>query len=185
MNDLLEAARDLQAFCDSQGWKSCVIGGLAIQRWGEPRVTRDVDITLLTGFGSEGPFIQALLAQYAARIAEPGPFAVRNRVLLLQTKEGIGLDLSLGALPFEELAISRATDFSFSPGLSIRTCSAEDLLVLKLFASRPMDLRDAESVALRQRQALDWDYVATQLGPLAELKGEASILQALARLRTI
>jgi len=185
MNDLLNAARQLQAFCDSRGWKSCVIGGLAVQRWGEPRVTRDVDVTLLTGFGSEHSFIQALLAQYPARIVQPLDFALRNRVLLLQTAEGIGLDVSLGALPFEERAIARASDFTFSAGLSIRTCSAEDLLVLKLFASRPMDLRDAETVALRQRGRLDWSYVEEQLRPLAEFKDDPAIVETMARLRNI
>ena len=182
MNDLIEAARDLQRFCDSQGWKSCVIGGLAVQRWGEPRVTRDVDITLLAGFGSEKSFVEALLAQYPARTPQPLDFALRNRVLLLQTPAGIGLDVSLGALPFEELAISRASDFTFSPGLSIRTCSAEDLLVLKLFACRPMYLRDAETVALRQRGRLDWNYVDEQLRPLAQFKDDPAIVETLARL---
>lgn len=142
-------------------------------------------VTLLTGFGSEQSFVEALLAQYPARTAQPLDFAHRNRVLLLQTPEGIGLDASLAALPFEELAISRASDFTFSPGLSIRTCSAEDLLVLKLFASRPMDLRDAETVALRQRGQLDWDYVEEQLRPLAEFKDYAAIIENLMRLRTI
>ena len=29
------------------------MGGVALQRWGEPRLTQDVDLTLLTGFGDE------------------------------------------------------------------------------------------------------------------------------------
>src|ERR1017187_4944246 len=41
--DLFEAARQLEVFCDRQGWRSCFIGGIAVQRWGEPRVTLDVD----------------------------------------------------------------------------------------------------------------------------------------------
>ncbi len=185
MNGLLETASGLQTFCDGQGWKSCVIGGIAVQRWGEPRVTRYVDLTLLTGFGREDPFIHALLTQYAARIADPVSFARKNRVLLLQTPEGVGIDVVFGALPFEELAIRRATDFSFGPGVSLRTCSAEDLLVMKLFAFRPLDLRDAESVALRNRERIDWEYVERQLRPLAALKDEPGILDTLALLRGI
>lgn len=46
MIDLFEAASQLQEFCDGQGWRSCFIGGLAVQRWGEPRATLDVDITV-------------------------------------------------------------------------------------------------------------------------------------------
>ena len=80
-------------------------------------------------------------------------------------------------------ALSRAALFSFGPGLDIRTCSAEDLIVLKLFASRPLDIRDAEGVAVRQKGQLDWRYIEDELRPLAEIKDEPSILSTLARLR--
>ncbi len=96
-----------------------MIGGIAVQRWGETRVTRDVDLALLTGFGGEDTFVQLLLAQYPARIADPEAFAHKNRVVLLQTRQGIGIDVSLSALPFEELVIAHATEFSFFPSLSI------------------------------------------------------------------
>jgi hypothetical protein len=74
-------------------------------------------------------------------------------VLLLQTPEGVGVDVSLGALPFEECVVNRASSFTFGPGFDLRTCSAEDLIVLKLFASRAIDVRDAESVALHSGTA--------------------------------
>ena len=61
MIDLFSTASELQSFCDRQGWRSCFIGGVAVQRWGEPRVTRDVDLTLMAGFGEEDHFIQTLL----------------------------------------------------------------------------------------------------------------------------
>lgn len=183
MNDLFRTAAEVQSFCDRSGWRCCCIGGIAVQRWGEPRVTRDVDLTLLTGFGSEPGFIDALLAVWPARVDHPREFAMRHRVLLLQTPQGVGLDISLGALPFEELVVSRATPFSFGPGLDVRTCSAEDLIVLKLFASRPLDVRDAESVVIRHRALLDWSYIEEQLTPLVELKEEPGILATLARLR--
>ncbi len=183
MIDLFEAASELQAFCDAHGWRSCFIGGLAVQRWGEPRVTRDIDLNLLTGFGGESPYIDALLAAYPGRIKDPKEFALRNRVLLLATPGAIGIDVSLGGLPFEESVVARATAFSFAPGVSIRTCSAEDLIVLKLFASRPLDVHDAEGVAARHRATLDWDYVESELRPLVELKGQPEILEVLARLR--
>ena len=51
MLESYRAATDLQDRCRASGWRFCVIGGLALQRWGEPRETIDVDVTLLTGFG--------------------------------------------------------------------------------------------------------------------------------------
>jgi hypothetical protein len=185
MNDLLDIARELQLFCDRQGWNSCIIGGLAVLRWGEPRVTRDVDLTLLTGFGAEETFVSTLLAQYQARVADPTAFARKNRVLLLQTLEGVGIDISLGALPFEASVVRNSSDYSYSPGLSIRTCSAEDLVVMKLFASRPLDVRDAEGVVLRHGEELDWAYIEEQLDPLVELKEEPEILLTFARLKKL
>jgi hypothetical protein len=104
-------------------------------------------------------------------------------VLLLRSPSGIGIDVSFGALLFEDLVVQRATPFKVAPGVSIRTCSAEDLLVMKLFASRPIDIRDAEGIAVRQNQALDWRYVEEQLTPLAEAKEDPQILREFARLR--
>ena len=60
--DILDSAREIQDFCDGRGWRSCFIGGVAVQRWSQARVTRDVDLTLLTGFGDESSFINSLLA---------------------------------------------------------------------------------------------------------------------------
>jgi hypothetical protein len=185
MIDLFEVAKQLQAFCDGEGWRSCFIGGMAVQRWGEPRLTRDVDLTLLTGFGGEDAFIDTLLAAYPGRTGNAREFARKYRVLLLKTEGGVGIDISLGALPFEESVVARATSFSFGPGLDIRTCSAEDLVVLKLFASRPLDVRDAEGVAVRFKDHLDWRYIEDQLRPLAEVKEEPEIMRTLARLRCL
>src|SRR5258708_36458207 len=124
MITIFEAVLELQHFCDNNCWRSCFIGGIAVQRWSQPRVTRDIDITLLTGFGQERPFIEALLAHYAPRVANSTQFALQSRVLLLRSLSGVGIDVSLGALPFEQLAVERATLFEFAPGLELRTCSA-------------------------------------------------------------
>jgi hypothetical protein len=185
MIELVESARQLQDFCDRQGWRSCVIGGIAVIRWGETRVTRDIDLNVLTGFGGEDRVIDGLLANYAARLPDARAFAIRNRVLLLNTPTGTGIDVSLGALPFEEMVIEHASSFAFAPGPELRTCSAEDLIVMKLFASRPLDIRDAEGVAIRNRGQLDWQYIEEQLQPLADLKQEPAILRTLARLREL
>src|ERR1035438_10392443 len=80
---------------------------------------------------------------------------------------------------------SRGGSPAFSPGVEIRTCSAEDLVVLKLFAARPLDIRDAEGVVIRQGDDLDWRYIEDQLRPLAEVKQEPEILRTLSRLRRL
>ena len=136
MNALIQAAAELQAVCIQHDWRFCFIGGLAVQRWGEPRETVDVDLTLLTGFADED-------------------------------------------LPFEELAVSRASVFIYPPDLPLRTCSAEYLIVLKAFADRPKDWLDIDGIIIRQSRHLDWAYVRAQLAPLAELKDAPELVDKL------
>jgi hypothetical protein len=183
VNAVIRAAADLQAVCQASAWRFCFIGGLAVLRWGEPRETVDVDLTLVTGFGGEEPFIRALLGRYEARIAEAEEFARTRRVLLLRAPSGVGLDIALGGLPFEETMVDRASPFPFTPDAALRTCSAEDLIVLKAFAARPRDWLDVEGIIVRQSGRLDWSYVRSQLAPLAELKEAPEICAELERRR--
>jgi len=170
MNPLFEAAKEIQDFMSGKGWKFCIIGGLAVLRWGEPRTTQDVDITLLTGFGSEEDFVRPLLEHFSTRHPNALEFALEKRVVLLKASNGKGIDISLGAFPFEEEMIARATPFEFAPGLELITCSAEDLIVLKAFASRHKDMADIESIAMRQHKTLNKNYILQTLKPLCELK---------------
>lgn len=105
MYEVIQSAAELQAVCQSQGWQFCFIGGLALQRWGEPRETTDADLSLLAGFGNEQPFIQILLQHFEGRIPDAAVFAQERRVLLLRSSKGVGLDVALAGLPYEELVV--------------------------------------------------------------------------------
>ncbi len=182
----MRAAAEIQRFFEAQQWRFCFIGGLALLRWGQPRFTRDVDVTLLTGFGCEEQFIQPILsAGYLGRITDAAEFARRSRVLLVNSAEGVPLDIVLAGLPFEVTLVERATLFEFEDGCSLKTCSAEDLVVQKLFAFRARDIADVETVVMRQRGRLQWDYIEAHLTPLAELKDQPEIMAALGKLRRL
>ncbi len=183
MNALIQAAADLQAVCMRHDWRFCFIGGLAVLRWGEPRETVDVDLTLLTGFTNESRFGSVLMEAFETRIEDAAQFAAVNRVLLLRASSGVGLDIALGGLPFEELVVDRASPFTFPPDVPLRTCSAEDLIVLKAFANRPKDGLDIDGIIVRQASHLDWPYIRAQLAPLAELKDAPELVDALERRR--
>jgi len=160
MIDLITEALGFQSFCLSLGWRFCFIGGIAVQHWGEPRL-------------------------YQPRNSDAEAFALRHRVLLVQGSSGIPLDITLAALPFEEVMIARATDVEFAAGVELRTCTAEDLIVLKCFASRPQDWQDVDSVLVRQGvDSLDWEYITTNLKPLVDAKEEPEIMTRLQMLRS-
>jgi len=183
MTRLIQIAVELQRFLDMKKWPNCVIGGIAVQRWGEPRLTEDVDLTLLTGFGNEEPYVDALLAKYEARVSSPREFALKHRVVLVKTEDGVGLDIALGGLPFEINAVGRASDFEFASGERVRTCSAEDLIVMKAVAGREQDWLDIKGVLARQGRRLDWKTVLCELRPLCELKEAPEIIPRLERER--
>lgn len=184
MVDLVAEAVRLEAFLEARSWRFCFIGGLAVQHWGEPRLTRDLDLSLLTGFGSEAGYVDALLSVYAPRIAAARDFALERRVLLLRSEGGVGIDVSLAALPYEELMVSRAVPVEMLPGSAVRLCSPEDLIIMKMFAGRDTDLRDVRSVIVRQQaRGLDWRHIEANLAELAGLKDDPALLERLRNLR--
>lgn len=176
MNALFQAAKEVSDFLSARNWKFCVIGGIAVMRWGEPRTTRDVDLALLTGFGREERFVDELLAGFAGRGPNPRELALRQRVLLLTAANGVAIDVALAGFPFEEETMRRASAFEFDANCVLTTCSAEDLVVAKAFADRPKDWLDVESVLVRQGTKLDMAYVLRQLVPLCAWKEAPEIV---------
>ena len=184
MNPLFETAVEVQAFIEGRGWRFAFIGGIAVLRWGEPIATQDVDVALLTGFGHEKTYVDALLARFASRVPDPTGFALRNRVLLLKGSNGVAIDVSLAAIPFEEQMVARSTAHTFSPGVDLRTCGAEDLVVLKAFAGRSKDWAAVETIVARHGAVLDWTWIESHLRPLCELKEDRQSVDRLLRLRS-
>jgi len=182
MNPIHTAAQEIQDFCEENVWKFCFIGGLAVQRWGEPRHTQDADMTLLTGFGGEELWVDALLERFEPRRPDAREFSLRYRVLLISASNGVPLDVALGAMPFEERAIERSSCWRVSDQQAIRTCSAEDLVVHKAFAGRERDWADIEGILSSQKSTLKARSIIVELEPLLELKED---LQTIIKIRSL
>jgi Nucleotidyltransferase of unknown function (DUF6036) len=85
-------------------------------------------------------------------------------------------------LPFEERVIQRASSYTISESVALTTCSAEDLVVLKVFAGREKDWLDVEGIVLRQTHKLDRTLVWRELEPLLDLKEDVTAKPRLAKL---
>jgi hypothetical protein len=183
MHPAIEAALELQGFLESHGEKFCIIGGLAVQRWGEVRLTVDADATVLTDWSRDEVVTDLLLGSpFLPRIADARKFALSNRVLLLKNAKGTHVDVALGAMDFENRSVQRSSLWRVSENATLRTCSAEDLVVHKTFAGRTRDWADIEGILQRQGPKLDLELVRSELLPLLELKGTPEAMDRLAAL---
>ncbi len=176
---VLTAAAEVETFCRANGWRFCFIGGVAVQRWGMPRFTQDVDITLLAGLNPSAVIVEAVLRRFASRVANAPKLAFERRVILARTADGTDLDFALGALAFEEQSVERASRWQLNGDISLTTCSAEDLIVHKAFAARPRDWSDIEAILARQHGRLNLDLVRQSLMPLLELKEDLASMHTL------
>ncbi len=182
MNDIFAAALEVERVVSAARFDFCFIGGLAVQRWGQPRMTADVDLTIITGFGAEEPYVDAMLAAFRGRLPDTREFALQHRTLLLTASNGIQIDVALGAMPFEEHSVARASAFHIGDGSSLTTCSAEDLVVHKAFAGRDKDWLDVASIIVRQGEGLDQALIWIELLPLLELRDDSTSEARLRRL---
>ena len=143
---------------------------------------------VFTGFGEERRFAEELLRHFPSRISDALELlAAQNRVLLLATPEGIGIDAARRDALRGLATIERSLAGRVRPGgRACGTCSAEDL-------DRPQGVRGPSpglgrhrgGFIVRQRGQLRWDQLdGPTFGSSVALKEEPEILDRLAAVVT-
>ena len=128
-----------------------VIGGQAVLLYGEPRLTRDIDITLGVGI-EELKTIQSIMKTLSLKVLvdDPEGFVRKTMVLpLLQEEPNIRVDLVFSHTPYEKKAIARAIDVPMEV-TRVKFASIEDVVIHKIVAGRPRDIEDVKSILLKQ-----------------------------------
>lgn len=166
MTDLQQALIRLVSLLDRLRIPYMVIGGFANTIWGEPRSTIDIDVTVWIAEPDIPAAIGQLVLDYPARVSDPLAFAMQTRVVPLVSPEGVQVDVILGMLLFEELAIQRAVIHSVV-GVPVRFCTPEDLILHKVLSNRERDLVDARGITLRRFSTLDLGYLEPRVAELA------------------
>jgi hypothetical protein len=141
-----------------------VIGGQAVQLYGEPRMTRDIDLTL--GLGSEG--LDRVLRVCGSCGLKPLPAApagfVQETMVLpaIEERTGIRVDFVFSFTGYERQAIGRSRPVELG-GVSVHFAAVEDIVIHKLVAGRPRDMEDVRSIVIKN-PGLDRAYVEQWLG---------------------
>ena len=136
-----------------------IIGGQAVLLYGEPRLTRDIDVTL----GVNTDHLDQLLAIVQELFLKPVPENVRSFVEqtmvmpALDEATGIRVDFIFSFTPYETQAIERARKVTIRKQ-EVCFAAPEDLIIHKIFAGRPRDLEDIRSVLLKN-PGIDLNYI--------------------------
>jgi predicted nucleotidyltransferase len=125
-----------------------VIGGQAVLLYGEPRLTKDIDITLGVGVSMLNE-INNIVEKLNLKILVDENFVQNTMVLLaIDEKTGIRVDFIFSFSLYEKQAIKRATDIKFGNTI-VRFASLEDLIIHKIIAGRAIDIEDIRSIILK------------------------------------
>ncbi|MCG9894609.1 MAG: hypothetical protein MH204_03935, partial [Fimbriimonadaceae bacterium] len=136
----------------------------------------DIDLVLLDADDKLEYIVeQAGSHGLTTRIPDAVQFARRHRVLLLQAPDGTEVDVTLGLLPVEHQVVENATLESIQANAQLRVATAEDLIILKLIASRPRDLEDARRL-VQLHPDLDLVRIRSVIGGFADMLDSPEML---------
>lgn len=158
MTALEQAMIRIARFFDAESIPYMIFGGYAVLHWGEPRVTRDIDVKLLLDGPSLEALVPRLIREFPSRTPNPLAFVTELGVLPVNDSDGTPIDVVVGSLPLEREAVERAIPLTIGSH-TVRLCAAEDLILHKLVSDRPRDFEDIVGVVLRQREHLDRGYL--------------------------
>ena len=167
MTAQFEAAWEIHSFLSDYKTPYVIIGGFAVQYWGEPRFTRDVDVIAAVPLGKDKDFVQLIVKDFTPRVQNIINFACQTRVIPVRAQNGCEIDITLSIPGYEDQVIEQSIDYELEPGKVVRLCSAEDLIIHKAVAGRPRDCQDIEGVVYRQRDSLKTKYIRTWLKEFA------------------
>lgn len=175
MQPQLEALKEISLFLDRFGYRHAVIGGVANAIWGQPRATLDADFKVVLGERSLNDLVQVLTQQFRSRVSDPEDFVKRTYVLPIQASNGVGVDIGIGFLGYEQKAIERAIIVQHSD-VQFKVCTAEDLIIHKAISEREKDWADIEGILVRQGRRLNQDYIDHWLKQFAEALERPNLL---------
>jgi hypothetical protein len=143
-----------------------IIGGQAVLLYGEPRLTRDIDITLGADIDRLAQLLAAIKEIPLKQLVNDAPSFVKKTMVLPAMHEptGIRVDFIFSFTPYEETAIKRAKLVKLSD-TDVAFAAIEDLIIHKIFAGRSRDIEDVHMLFLKNRN-IDVAYIEKWLRDL-------------------
>jgi len=137
-----------------------LVGGLAVAYWGEPRFTKDIDLSVYLGpSGTDALLAELTKSKFIFHKKEIMTLVkLSNRFAIADPSDTYRIDLWLPRTDFEKSALDRRLK-KIIDHKYINLISPEDLILFKLLANRPQDLLDIQGILARQKRNLDEKYL--------------------------
>jgi len=146
LNLLKRIAREL----NKQSIPYMIIGGQAVLLYGEPRLTKDIDITLgltVDGLGQIKNITKVLRLKNL--VDDVDDFVQKTMVFpVVDERSGIRVDFIFSFSSYEKQAIDRAREIVLGR-TKVKFASLEDVVIHKIVAGRARDLEDIKSILLK------------------------------------
>jgi hypothetical protein len=161
-----------------------LIGGQAVLVHAEPRLTRDIDITLGATPERLPEILEVCAALHLQVLPDDIESFVRQTFVVpaAEVDTGIRIDFIFSSTSYEATAIARAVRIKVAHRL-VPFAAAEDLVLHKLFAGRPRDLEDVDGVMRRKGAELDWSYLERWAQEFAAVPGREQLPDQVRQLR--
>jgi hypothetical protein len=136
-----------------------IIGGQAVLIYGEPRLTKDIDITIganIDKYWDILNIVQNLNLKILPK--EPYKFVKDTMVLpLLDEKTGFRIDLIFSSTEYEKEALKRANKIKIG-NTYVNYVSVEDLIIYKIISGRERDIEDLKVILIKNKK-IDEKYI--------------------------
>lgn len=154
-----------------------IVGGQAVLNYGEPRLTKDIDITVALPPDKFETVLNAVSETFAPLSGNLEDFVKKSWVLPVKhVATGTVLDITFTDTIFEKEAIAKGRKLDID-GVLVNFISPEHLIVEKIFAGRPKDLLDVENILNVQRLKLDFNEIEEKLKTFDNDFGQSDFLE--------
>ncbi len=152
-----------------------VIGGQAVLVYGEPRMTRDIDITLGLDSSRLSEVLEAIKDMGMVALPDnPAQFVARTSVLpSVHQPSGIRVDFIFSSSVYESHALTKAKRVKIDD-TDVCFASVEDLMIHKMIAGRPRDTEDVRALLIKNPE-IDVVYVLNWLKQFDEALARDSV----------
>lgn len=130
-----------------------IFGGQAVLVYGEPRLTKDIDVTIALGPEEAQPVFDCVEALGLSLLVDDAEDFLRETFVIPaeDPSSGIRVDFVFSLTEYERGAFDRASVVHLGE-VGVKFISLEDLVIYKIVAGRPRDLEDVRCVMLKNPQ---------------------------------